>query len=257
MNSKLSPLLAVLGLVWCFLVKADGTDGLTVATGQGTGRPKAVEPPGSIEKEAEAKMLVREAALLISNGGQKDAEKKARQAVAIDPRRLSGLRFDLECYDEHPQMGPLMLFASIERQAKEDLVLATDETNKFDAIKLPKLEATEGRRRFESAVSQVLEEHGFTTPFFVEKPGALWVAFSARPRLKPLGEAHTTSAYEVLQAQIETTPDGHVTLELVPYAWIGSDYAILGKIFQIPIGITRERAEIAKQIQAELDHATR
>jgi hypothetical protein len=76
-------------------------------------------------------------------------------------------------------------------------------------------------------VSKVLEEHGFTPPLFFEKQGSLRVAISARPRLKPLGEASVTSAYEILQVKVETTPDNRVTLELVPYAWIGSGYAIL------------------------------
>jgi hypothetical protein len=68
-----------------------------------------------------------------------------------------------------------------------------------------------------------------------------------------LGESGATSPWEVLQAIIETTPDNQVTLDLVPYAWIGSDYAILGRIPQIKLGITRERAEIGRQLQAALD----
>ena len=71
-----------------------------------------------------------------------------------------------------------------------------------------------------------------------------------RPRLRRLGESGAASTWEVLQAIIETTTDNQVTLDLVPYAWIGSDYAILGKIPQINLGITRERAEIGRQLQA-------
>lgn len=127
---------------------------------------------------------------------------------------------------------------------------AADVTNKLEVIELPNVSPAERLRRFGSAVSKVLEEHGFTPPLFFEMQGSLRVGISARPRLKPLGEASATSAYEILQARIETTSDNHVTLELVPYTWIGSGYAILGKLFED--GIPRERAEIASQIQAEL-----
>jgi len=127
---------------------------------------------------------------------------------------------------------------------------AADVTNKLEAIELPNVSPAERLRRFDSAVSKVLEEHGFTPPLFFEMQGSLRVAISARPRLKPLGETSTTSAYEILQARIETTPDNHVTLELVQYAWIGSGYAILGKLFED--GIPQERAQIASQLQMEL-----
>jgi hypothetical protein len=128
--------------------------------------------------------------------------------------------------------------------------LAADATNKLELIELPDCQPDERLRRFDSAVSKVLAEHGFTPPLFFEKQGSLRVAISARPRLKPLGEASATSACEILQARIETTPDNQVTLELVPYAWVGSGYAILGKLFED--GLPQERAQIASRLQMEL-----
>jgi hypothetical protein len=123
-------------------------------------------------------------------------------------------------------------------------------TNTPEVIDLPNVQPAERLRRFDSAVSKVLEEHGFTPPLFFEMQGSLRVAISARPRLKPLAESSVTSAYEILQARVETTPDNHVTLQLVSYAWVGSAYAILGKLFQE--GISQERAQIASQLQTEL-----
>src|SRR5438477_4980573 len=103
----------------------------------------------------------------------------------------------------------------------ESSALAADMTNKPEVIELPNVTPAVRLRRFDFAVSKVLEQHGFTPPIFLEKQGSLRVAISARPRLKPLAESSATSAYEILQARVETRPDNRVTLQLVPYAWVG------------------------------------
>jgi hypothetical protein len=97
------------------------------------------------------------------------------------------------------------------------------------------------------------EEHGFTSPQFFDKTGSEWVAVCARPRLRPLSqEREPTSSWEVLQAVFETTRDHRMTLKLIPFSYGPSSWATLGPLFYIPLGITRERAEMAKQLQTEL-----
>lgn len=131
------------------------------------------------------------------------------------------------------------------------MVAADQETNRFPDIELPDVSEAIKRQKFESAVTKVLEEHGFVRPVFVQRPDDTWLAISARPRLKSLG-VPTKSPYELLQAMVETVPGNRVTIQLVPYCWIVDDWAILGPRFQIPAGITFERAQIGRQIQTEL-----
>ena len=204
--------------------------------------------PPSLDGKIKAKELMEEDAGLIEKGRDQEALAKAREAVAIDPQ--SPIRFPLDVYDAHPETGLSFFLALVQSQVKEDRLLAADQTNRLAALTLPKLEPAERARIFKSLVSSVLEEHGFTSPQFIERAGSLWTAVGSRPRLKRLGESGAASIWEVLQAIIEMTPDNQVTLDLVPYAWIGSDYAILGRIPQINLGITRERAEIGRQLQA-------
>jgi len=242
MNLLLPPIVAALALACALTLKSEVLNG--TASGQ-----NAAKPPPSLDEATKSKALLEETAFLISEGRNQEALAKARQAVAIDPQ--SPIRFLLEVYDAHPETWPTFL-ASVRAQVEVDRLLAADQTNRLAAITLPKLEPTERARMFKSAVSSVLEEHGFTSAQFIERAGSLWTAVGSRPRLKRPGESSAASSWEVLQAIIETTPDNQVTLELVPYAWIGSDYAILGTIPQINLGITRERAEIGRQLQAAL-----
>lgn len=206
--------------------------------------------PASSDGANKAKALLEEAASLIGEGRDQGALAKVREAVAFDPE--SPIRFALEVYDAHLETGLSFLLALVQSQVKVDRLVTADQTNKLAAITLPKLGPAECARIFKSAVSSVLEEHSFTSPQFIERPGSLWTAVCSRPRLKRLGETGAASSWEVLQAIIETTPENQVTLVLVPYAWIGSDYAILGIIPQINLGITRERSEIGRQLQAAL-----
>ena len=244
MNLLLSQTVAVLALACALTLNAEVSNGAEV--GQ---TPVKMQPP--LDGALQAKALMEEAASLIGEGKDQQALAKPREAVAIDPQ--SPIRVELEHYDAHPKTGLSIFLAVVQSQVKEDRLLAADQTNRLAAITLPKLEPAERARIFKSAVSSVLEQHGFTSPQFIEKAGSLWTAVGSRPRLRRLGESGATSPWEVLQAIIETTPDNQVTLDLVPYAWIGSDYAILGRIPQIKLGITRERAEIGRQLQAALD----
>ncbi len=243
MNLLLPQTAAVLGLACALVLKAE------VSKGPEAGQTSTQTPP-ALEGPTKAKALMEEAASLIGEGRDQEALAKVRRAVAIDPQ--SPMRFALEVYDAHPETGLSFFLALVQSQVKEDRLLDADQTNRLAAITLPKLEPAERARLFKSAVSRVLEEHGFTSPQFIERAGSLWTAVGSRPRLKRLGESDVASSWEVLQAIIETTSDNQVRLDLVPYAWIGSDYAILGRLPQINLGITRERAEIGRQLQAAL-----
>jgi hypothetical protein len=243
MNPLLPQIVAALALACALTLNAEVINGAEV--GQTPGKT-----PPSLDGAVKAKALLEEAAALNGEGRDQAALAKAREAVAIDPQ--SPIRFPLEVYDAHPETGLSFFLAVVQSQVKEDRLLAADQTNRLATIRLPKLEPAERARIFKSAVSSVLEKHGFTSPQYIERAGSLWTAVGSRPRLKRLGESGAASSWEVLQAIIEMTPDNQVTLDLVPYAWIGSDYAILGTIPQINLGITRERAEIGRQLQAAL-----
>jgi len=242
-NLLLPEIVASFALACALTLKAEVSNGADV-------RQARAKMPPSLDGATKAKALMEEAAAMIGKGRDQEAMAKTREAVTIDPQ--SSIRFALEVYDAHPETGLSFFLALVQSQVKEDHLLAADQTNSLAAITLPKLEPAERGRNFKSAVSSVLEEHGFTNPHFIERAGSLWTAVGSRPRLKRLGESGAASTWEILQAIIETTPDNQVTLDLVPYAWIGSDYAILGRIPQINLGITRERTEIGRQLQAAL-----
>ena len=75
-------------------------------------------------------------------------------------------------------------------------------------------------QRLQSVVAEVLVEHHFAPHH------SLWhkrypVAVAARP--------HSESAVEV--SQVEMRPDGRVTVEILSYQYVGSNWAILGRLF--------------------------
>lgn len=189
--------------------------------------------------------LLKEAVICLHQGKPGEAEEKARKAVAIAPQALSDLRFDLDTYDSYPQIGRLMLFESIEKHNANVQLLVDDQVNRVEGISIPGQSTDDRQRTFKSAARAVLQEHGFTDPIFFQKSDGSWVGLSSRPSLRPLGQASKLSSYEVLQAEMVMSTEGDVTLELSPHAWIGSDYALLGKPFQISSGITKERRELA------------
>ena len=180
------------------------------------------------EGQSKARALMREADSLSREGKVQEASDKVDAAYALHP----------EAQDER----------SIDWLRSVD-----GEINPMPIIQLPDLPPAELRRRFEGAVRTVADEHGFARPQFFEKAGSLPVAVFARPRLRPLSqEKAPTSSWEVLQAVVETAPDHRVTLELIPFSYGPSSWATLGPVFQIPLGITRERSEIGKRLQVEL-----
>ena len=242
MNLSLPQIVAASALVCALTLKVEVSNGAEVGQNR-------VKPPTSLDHASQAKAILEEAASLITEGRHEEALAKARQAVDLDPQ--SPIRFPLEVYDADLKTGPT-LFSVIQSQVKVDRLISADQTNKLEAITLPDLAPAEQTRIFKSAVGKVLQDHGFTIPVFVERAGSLWTAVSSRPRLKRLGESSAASSFEVLQAIIETTADNQVTLELLAYAWIGSDYAGLGIIPYINLGITRERAEMGRQLQVAL-----
>jgi hypothetical protein len=218
--NPLPQIVAALAVACALTLKAE------VSNGAEAGQTPGKTPP-SLDGAIKTKTLMEEAASLIGEGRDQEALAKVREAVAIDPQ--SPIRFSLDVYDAHPETGLSFFLAEVQSQVKVDRLLAADQTNRLAAIRLPKLEPAERARIFKSAVSNVLEEHGFTSPQFIERAGSLWTTVGSRPRLKRLGESGAASSWEVLQAIIETTPDNQVTVDLVPYAWIGSDYAILAQ----------------------------
>ena len=223
---------AALALIRPPFVEAQPAQALTNSATTQLAGPQPVSV--SVEQQAKARGLVLAGDTALMQESYRQADDHLRQALSNDPEA---------------KRAQFILFVSQPPAKVECPVPATD-TNQLQAIELPKVEATERLRRFQSAVSKVLEEHGFTPPLFLEKPGGLRVAVCARPRLKPFGGASATSAYEVLEARVETTADNRVALELVAYAWVGSGYAILGKLFQD--GLHQEQAEIARQLKVEL-----
>ena len=89
-------------------------------------------------------------------------------------------------------------------------------------------------------VRVVLGAHGFPPPRVIEgSEGSFW-AVSARPR----------SAAEVSQVVVQMTPKGEVTVELVGYARVGSDWPVLGELLQEPL--KQEGKQMEKQIQDKL-----
>ena len=76
-------------------------------------------------------------------------------------------------------------------------------------------------QRLQSVVAEVLVEHHFAPPTIVcGTNGILW-AVAARP--------HSETAVEVAQAEMR--PDGRVTVEILSYQYVGSNWAILGRLF--------------------------
>jgi hypothetical protein len=76
-------------------------------------------------------------------------------------------------------------------------------------------------QRLQSVVAEVLVEHHFAPPTIIcGTNGILW-AVAARP--------HSESAVEV--SQVEMRRDGRATVEILSYQYVGSDWAILGRLF--------------------------
>lgn len=224
---KLLPcFLIALALLWSAFAESESAQALTNSNDMQTaaGHEREANPSG---------LFASEDPFTVTQTYKQTAEK-IRTALKNDPR-ANAAQFIL-FVDQPPTQS--------ERPP------ATSQTNNVERIELPKAQPAEQRRRFETAVSKVLEAHGFTPPLFVQKPEGLCVAVCSRPRLKPLSPSSTTSGYEILQAKIETTSENHVTVELVPYFWVATGYAILGKLFED--GMIREREEIARQLRAEL-----
>ncbi len=218
---------------------ADSTEereGAAQVSGEGVTNTVAPKEPASVpgsasasaERRTKAKALMKEADSLSREGRIQEASDKMDAALGLKPE-VAGER-------------------------TSDWLRSVDgEINPMPVIQLPGLSAAQQRRRFEDAVRAVAGQHGFTWPQFLEKTGSLWVAVCARPRLRPLStEREPIWSWDVLQAVFEVTPDHRVTLELIPFSYGPSSWATLGPRLSIPLGITRERAEMGKQLQAEL-----
>jgi len=76
-------------------------------------------------------------------------------------------------------------------------------------------------QRWQPVVAEVLVEHHFTPPTILRGTNGILWAVAARP--------HSETAVEVAQAEMR--PDGRVTVEILSYQYIGSDWAILGRLF--------------------------
>lgn len=76
-------------------------------------------------------------------------------------------------------------------------------------------------QRLRSVVAEVIVEHHFAPPTIVCGTNCILWAVAARP--------HSESAVEV--SQVEMRPDGRVTVEILSYQYVGSDWAILGRLF--------------------------
>jgi hypothetical protein len=167
---------------------------------------------------------------------------KVRAAILLDP--------ELE--------GAERLLRQVREGVDDLLWMAADAaTNKVPVIELSALPPGEPKAQFEDAVRKIARQHGFTDPQFsqtLEKTGTVWRAVFDRPRLNAPGRGPESSPKdESLGGSVEVTPDGRVTLRLVPFCRVASNYALLGRMFQVRLGITRERAEMARELRAVLD----
>jgi hypothetical protein len=107
-----------------------------------------------------------------------------------------------------------------------------------DNAVLPALPATLPQ----AAIGETLAAHDFPPPKKILHPdGTIW-EISSRPR----------SATEIVMVLVKVLPNGEVQVELDGYARVGSDWAVLGALFQGPL--KQEAAEILHKIQAKLRH---
>ena len=96
------------------------------------------------------------------------------------------------------------------------------------------------RQRLESVVRVVLDAHNFVPPVFIDGPDSIRWAVSTRPPTQS----------EAVLALVEMTSKDEIEIELVPYAHVGSTWALLGREFR---GLTDEEArEMDKQIRERL-----
>jgi hypothetical protein len=85
-----------------------------------------------------------------------------------------------------------------------------------------RLHAAQLRQRFKSAVGGVLEEHHFPPPTILEGTGSDTFAISARPK----------ATHEIQMAVVRMGSSGQVSVKILGYAWVGSGWVTLGRMFQ-------------------------
>ena len=90
----------------------------------------------------------------------------------------------------------------------------------------------------QSAVEIVLAGHHFAPPTTVRGAGDVMWTIAARPR--------SNSAVEI--AQVETHPDGRITVEIYSYQYVASEWARLGPKFIDP-GLKQEAMTMLDQIR--------
>ena len=96
------------------------------------------------------------------------------------------------------------------------------------------------RQKFQSAAERVFEAHHFPPPAVRDGARPAASAMSARPH----------SAQEVEMALAELSQAGEVKLQIRSYAWVGSDWALLGRLFTGPV--SKEASEMERAIQEQL-----
>jgi hypothetical protein len=100
--------------------------------------------------------------------------------------------------------------------------------------------STPEEQKVQSAIGDVLDAHGFVPTVFTPGPDSGNYAISGRPR----------SQAELVLALVKMTADRQVTVELTPYARMGSSWPSLGRLFRGPID--QEARAMEKEIEQKL-----
>lgn len=91
----------------------------------------------------------------------------------------------------------------------------------------------------QQAVARTLQTHGFVGPSFAPGPDAILWAFAGR---KDKDNGMTLAVVKLL-------PSGRAEVRLSPYAYVGSDWALLGRMFAE--STQAEAAKMEREINAE------
>jgi hypothetical protein len=95
--------------------------------------------------------------------------------------------------------------------------------------------------RVQATVKAVLSEHRFATPVFAISGDAIISAVASRSR----------SDSEVERVSIDVPQDGNASVKITRYQYIGSDWAIVGKLFDHG-RCQQEAAEIERHLEKRL-----
>ena len=111
----------------------------------------------------------------------------------------------------------------------------------FVAIVTAGCQTPQNSRRVQAATTAVLAAHHFAPPTFVTGDERLFWAVAARPQ----------SGSAVQTACVRLNPDGRASVELTSYQYVGSDWAIVGRLFDQGRS-QQEAAEIQREIYRNL-----